>query len=125
MPFQKGNKLWDNPKSKKNWIRKNEHKSKNTEFKKDNVPWNEGTGKEHRALSRQAWKAVKNKPKICEKCQGIDRLSVHHKDKNRENNNPKNLQILCIHCHSQLHGKEGNGGQFQKGNVPWNKGVVK
>ena len=54
-----------------------------------------------------------------------DRLAteVHHKDKDRENNNPENLQILCNPCHSRLHGKEGNSGQFLKGNIPWNKGL--
>lgn len=47
----------------------------------------------------------------CEECQ-IDRflhnliygydITIHHKDFNRENNNPENLQTLCCECHSKV-----------------------
>jgi 5-methylcytosine-specific restriction endonuclease McrA len=43
----------------------------------------------------------------CENC-GIDDkrvLEVHHKDKNRDNNNLDNLQILCANCHLIQHRK--------------------
>lgn len=30
------------------------------------------------------------------------RLSVHHKDMNRENNNPNNLLTVCTPCHREL-----------------------
>jgi 5-methylcytosine-specific restriction endonuclease McrA len=32
-------------------------------------------------------------------------LGVHHKDRNRDNNQPKNLEILCPNCHSIEHMK--------------------
>lgn len=45
-----------------------------------------------------------NDPK-CEKCgfANILALEVHHKDRNRENNNLDNLQILCCNCHTIEH----------------------
>lgn len=46
--------------------------------------------------------------KQCEHC-GYDKipeiLGVHHKDKNRNNNNISNLIVLCPNCHSIEHHK--------------------
>lgn len=46
---------------------------------------------------------------ICEHCSleitdGYDRqyIHVHHKDKNKLNNNESNLQCLCIYCHANV-----------------------
>lgn len=43
---------------------------------------------------------------FCEKC-GIDLAlvepEIHHIDRNRENNNIRNLLILCPNSHSRLH----------------------
>jgi len=33
------------------------------------------------------------------------RLVIHHKDVNKRNNSPSNLQTLCVSCHGRLHGK--------------------
>jgi hypothetical protein len=30
-------------------------------------------------------------------------LGVHHKDRNRDNNNISNLEVLCPNCHSLEH----------------------
>jgi hypothetical protein len=30
-------------------------------------------------------------------------LSVHHRDQDRENNVPENLQTLCLTCHAEVH----------------------
>jgi hypothetical protein len=41
----------------------------------------------------------------CERC-GFDKyqiLQVHHKDKNRNNNNLDNLEIICPNCHFEEH----------------------
>lgn len=42
---------------------------------------------------------------ICERC-GYDKyeiLQVHHKDKNRQNNNLDNLELICPNCHAEEH----------------------
>lgn len=44
--------------------------------------------------------------KSCSRC-GYNKhpqlLGIHHKDKNRENNNIENLEVLCANCHSEAH----------------------
>jgi len=44
----------------------------------------------------------------CEECQRecLD-WHVHHVDRDRDNNAPKNLKILCPSCHGREHGAEG------------------
>ncbi len=47
----------------------------------------------------------------CSKC-GEDRfhvLEIHHKDKNRENNDIENLEVLCANCHLDTHYKDRSG----------------
>lgn len=39
----------------------------------------------------------------CEVCASDERLIVHHKDKNPQNNKLSNITILCISCHSKHH----------------------
>jgi hypothetical protein len=41
----------------------------------------------------------------CEKC-GYNKpeiLQIHHKDRNRENNNLENLELICPNCHFEEH----------------------
>lgn len=40
---------------------------------------------------------------ICEICKSKKTLHTHHIDKNKRNNNPKNLMRLCVNCHHQIH----------------------
>jgi Zn finger protein HypA/HybF involved in hydrogenase expression len=50
--------------------------------------------------------AKRNHPLRCNKCQYdkiIQVLEVHHKDRNRKNNNVENLEILCPTCHQEEH----------------------
>ena len=44
-------------------------------------------------------------PVVCSKCGIKDKrvLSVHHKDRNRKNNDLKNLEWLCRNCHFLVH----------------------
>ena len=145
MVFQKGNKLWNNPKCIETRIKKGEHRSTKTEFKKGHVCEWKGKGIGTDALGKYAWETLKDKEKICENCGEIKRrcLVSHHKNKNRFDNSIINLQILCRSCHARHHGKESNEGQykkghkpthgfkkghkpingFKKGRVPWNKGI--
>jgi 5-methylcytosine-specific restriction endonuclease McrA len=41
----------------------------------------------------------------CEKCGegNSEVLVVHHRDRNRKNNKPDNLAILCANCHMKMH----------------------
>lgn len=55
-----------------------------------------GTGKQdYRKI------AFRNNEKICSKCGYSDAraIVIHHKDRNRENNNLENLEVLCANCH--------------------------
>jgi len=46
---------------------------------------------------------IKRDNYICQICRRNDKLSVHHIDKNKLNNNINNLVTLCFSCHSKLH----------------------
>lgn len=54
--------------------------------------------------------------RLCEKCGIINKSQnhpVHHKDRNRANNSPDNLIVLCSVCHALEHKKGRNSlGQF-------------
>jgi hypothetical protein len=48
---------------------------------------------------------LKNRGNGCERC-GFDKyqiLEIHHKDKDRSNNNLDNLEIICPNCHAGEH----------------------
>jgi 5-methylcytosine-specific restriction endonuclease McrA len=64
--------------------------------------------------------AFEQKQHSCEKC-GYDKiaqiLEVHHKDRNRKNNNITNLEILCPNCHDEEHYLT-NSGKWQKKDLP-------
>lgn len=49
---------------------------------------------------------VHGRQRICERC-SYDKhpaaIIVHHKDKNRSNNDPSNLEVLCANCHAIEH----------------------
>lgn len=75
----------------------------------------------------------------CSICEKNDRTIVHHVDENENNNELKNLRILCFRCHNQLHGcgyetrfKKGHKvskeirmkiSKANKGCKAWNKGI--
>src|SRR3990167_1433325 len=41
----------------------------------------------------------------CSQCQAIERLVIHHKNFNHQDNHLENLQVLCESCHNRLHKK--------------------
>ena len=62
-------------------------------------------------------RSISDAKKKCNRCPSKKNLQVHHKDRNRNNNNIKNLELLCASCHQKEHfnndKKERNGkGQF-------------
>lgn len=63
------------------------------------LPEHYGTGENYRRT------AFAIKPKVCERC-GFDKeaaIIVHHKDRNRDNNDINNLEVLCANCHAIEH----------------------
>ncbi len=53
---------------------------------------------------------LKDRGSKCERC-GFDKyqiLEIHHKDRDRNNNNLDNLEIICPNCHSEEHYLEKN-----------------
>lgn len=61
--------------------------------------WKTGKASYRLALARTGQK------QFCRKCKLTDKrvLAVHHKDKNRDNNNLSNLMWLCHNCHYLVH----------------------
>jgi len=48
----------------------------------------------------------------CEVCgESNKRILIHHKDKNRKNNNISNLMAVCDKCHSKIHFPDGKIGK--------------
>ena len=48
---------------------------------------------------------LKDRGRICERC-GYNKpeiLQIHHKDRNRSNNNIDNLELICPNCHFEEH----------------------
>lgn len=42
---------------------------------------------------------TQHKKSKCQRCGSTKNLMVHHKDGNRKNNKPSNLETLCWSCH--------------------------
>jgi hypothetical protein len=49
----------------------------------------------HRIVRREA----------CNRCGKTENLGIHHKDMDHFNNDPDNLQVLCVNCHMSVHKK--------------------
>lgn len=56
-------------------------------------------------------KAFVELPNLCNRCNVEDKevLVVHHKDRNRNNNDISNLEILCANCHMKEHKSQLSG----------------
>ena len=46
------------------------------------------------------------KKEICELCNSVDHLAIHHRDFDHYNDDPNNLGVLCLACHSRIHKNE-------------------
>lgn len=98
-----------------------------------NIVWDKGTqvnrrndptyGTSRNAIKRKTAVVVHNSGRdlcTCERCgfrQPLNEpLPRHHKDRNRANNDPSNLEVLCQSCHSKEHLDERSRnhlGQFE------------
>lgn len=67
--------------------------------KEKHANWTTGKSSYRRILLRE------NRSLVCVKCSNKDSriLAVHHRDKNRDNNNSENLTWLCHNCHYLVH----------------------
>ncbi len=52
--------------------------------------------------SRRDYRNVIAKEK-CGQCQGRQNLGIHHVNYDHYDNDPENLQVLCVSCHMSLH----------------------
>jgi hypothetical protein len=48
-------------------------------------------------------RSAKFRKAACERCGVTERLHVHHRDQDRTNNDPSNLETLCVLCHNRHH----------------------
>lgn len=55
-------------------------------------------------------RAIRERDRCCAECGSNRRLHVHHKDRDKLNNDPANLITLCNSCHSRTHVLERGGG---------------
>lgn len=59
--------------------------------------------------------------KSCAFCSSVVKLHVHHIDKDRKNNDAKNLLVLCFNCHAGVHrGEKKDSVKIKKDHKPNN-----
>lgn len=71
----------------------------------DMMPDHYGSSKDGRSSTYRGI-AFRNKPMICERCdyqEYPEVLQIHHKDRDRANNDIDNLEVLCPTCHMVDH----------------------
>lgn len=71
-----------------------------------NNNWKGGTEPYYRRIAYEAY------GKICSRCGATKRIGVHHKDRNRRNNDLENLEVLCKRCHQLEHACYKNLGPY-------------
>jgi 5-methylcytosine-specific restriction endonuclease McrA len=66
------------------------------------------TAKQFRAIPQTSssplfMKHQRNAIGVCVFCGSLSNLHVHHKNRNRKDNRPENLIVLCQKCHTEEH----------------------
>jgi hypothetical protein len=64
------------------------------------------------------WRARQHRKSSCEACGSMEALHAHHVDGQPENNEPSNIQTLCVFCHNFLHATAERLGWTQPGRLP-------
>jgi len=64
------------------------------------------------------WRARKHRKSSCEACGSTDQLHAHHVDGEPQNNEPSNIQTLCVYCHNFLHATADRLGWTEPGRLP-------
>ena len=57
----------------------------------------------HHGLTVGSYEYKKHRKLACERCDKQKNLGVHHLNLDHYDNNPKNLQTLCVSCHMSVH----------------------
>lgn len=57
----------------------------------------------YHGLSARAARRLRAEVGCCERCGSTERLHIHHKDRNKHNQDRSNLVVLCKGCHSFEH----------------------
>ena len=68
----------------------------------------------YHGLSCKAAKRLVLAVGACQRCGGKKRLGVHHRDRNKHNQTPANLEILCHRCHMREHRFEIGWAAYRK-----------
>lgn len=63
------------------------------------------------------WRARAHRKSQCEACGSTEQLHAHHVDGKPENNDPSNIQTLCVWCHNFLHAAADRLGWTQPGRL--------
>lgn len=64
------------------------------------------------------WRARRHRKSSCEACGSRELLHAHHADGRPENNDPANIQTLCVFCHNFLHATADRLGWIEPGRLP-------
>jgi hypothetical protein len=64
------------------------------------------------------WRARKHRKSSCEACGSTVYLHAHHADGEPQNNEPSNIQTLCVYCHNFLHATAERRGWTHPGRLP-------
>lgn len=64
------------------------------------------------------WRARLHRGSSCEACGSTEKLHAHHVDGQPPNNEPSNIQTLCVYCHNFLHATADRRGWTQPGRMP-------
>jgi hypothetical protein len=64
--------------------------------------------KPFRSVNKKLRKDTIRERKKCEICASTINLQIHHKNRNRGDNSPNNILLLCQLCHADTHKKEGD-----------------
>jgi hypothetical protein len=63
------------------------------------------------------WRARVHRKSFCEACGSTEALHAHHVDGRPENNEPANIQTLCVWCHNFLHATADRLGWTEPGRL--------
>jgi len=102
-PWLKGKKRPDHSKMMRAWWTPERRAQKRREMMRRNPQ-----ARYHGLSAKEAARLVK-RIGHCERCQGTgraSRLGVHHRNRNKKDQRPSNLEVLCHRCHMQEHRHE-------------------